>query len=541
MMSEVYHVLRPLRRRIYLNNLINCLLIGLCVGVGIGAVLGIASIFISIPFILSKSIIVLLICIGVSFVASIFFIPGYKITAQMGDKLGLEERLTTALEFQDEHSPVAKIQRFDTIKIAKSVDFKKLYPLKTDKKKLAVTVCMLFIALISLIIPSDHKVTARQQENVRTEIKKQAEQIQKEQKRIASNNELTVQQTKELNAQLKQLKKDLKKAKDGPEALKALARAQNKLNEVKEKYLNQDLSKLGEKLSQFESTRDLGETLKNGDYDKIEKRMEQFAQQVQQMDEQELQELAENIEKLAEEIAANPQLAAALQQLGQAMQTGQMSQQLANLNAVMNQLAQNAAMCQALQQLTGAMQQSRTGISGTTPGQIQNPTLVSGLSPAAQGSGSQGNNGQSGSNNGNSSGNGNGNGQGQGNGNGTGSGGNGAGNGTGNGSNHVSGGSNGGSGQGKAPGESRVRDYEQIFTSKRIGGEGEISNVQGAQNNAGQIQQVQVDNAPALRGESLPYTEVYGQYKYEAMQSMERSTVPAGVRNIVEEYFSSLE
>ncbi|MGE4284142.1 MAG: hypothetical protein AB7G87_10525 [Clostridia bacterium] len=544
--SELYRILRPLRWRIYLNRLINCLLAAGCIGFGVIAVIQMMSIFIPISFMFAKVVMILLVCIAGSFIASVFLMPDYIKTAQHGDRLGLEERLTTALELKDEQSAIAKIQRFDTIKIVKSVSFRDLYPVKADHRKLMLILCMIVIAFISSMIPADSKEIAKQQEKVRKEIKKQVEQVQKEQKKVSSNRELTADEIKELNLQLKQLEKDLHKTRNQSEAIKALARAQNKLSDIQQKHMDKDLSKLGERLSQFESTKELGEALKKGQYDEIEKRLEEFAERLQQMNEQELEKMAESIEKLAQEIASNPQLADALQQLAQSMQSGNSSQQMANLSALMSRMAQSSALNQAVQQLASAMQQSRSSISGAAPGQLQNPTLVSGLSPSSQGStdgsqsSGQGGNGQ-GNQPGSNSGSGSGTGNGQGSGNGSGTGGSGAGSGTGNGSDSRGSGSSSGNGQGKAPGEKHVRDYEQIFTSKRLGGEGEVSNVSGTQNDSGQVQQIEVDNGPILRGESLPYNEVYQQYKYEAMQSVQRSSIPTGMRSLVEEYFSSLE
>lgn len=463
-MMELYNALRPLKLRMLINRAIDCLLLGLCIGAGIASAIAVSALLMPVTFIINKIILSMMIVFLLSIIASLFMVPSYKAVAQQGDKLGLKERLTTALELKDQDSPIARIQRFDAIKTARSTDFSKLYPLKIDCKKILIISGLMIVTIIASIMPTQNREIAKQQEKIKREISKQAEQIKKEQKKVASNRELTLEEVKELNSQLKELEKNLRKSKDESEAIKALARTQHKLDEIKEKTLNKDLTQLGEKLAQ---------------------------------------------------------------------------------------LAQNPAMQQALQQLASALQQSRANISGTTGGQLQNPTLVSRLSQSSQ-NGSSGNqtgsgNRQQGSNsngqgNGSQPGSGSGNGSGQGNnGNGNGTGGGGAGSGTGNGSDSSGRNNSGSNSQGKAPGEKKVRDYEQIFASKRLGGDGEVSNVNGTHSDSGTVEQVQVDNVPTLRGESLPYNEVYEQYKYEAMNSMQRSSIPAGMKTLIEEYFSSLE
>lgn len=560
--SELYNALKPLRIRMSINRAINSFLTGMCIGAAFAVIMTMIRLFTPIPFISDKIAIGVGISLAASLFAALIMIPDYKATAAQGDQLGLKERLLTAFELRQQEDPIAKIQRFDAVKAAQSINFREAYPIKADIRKIIVLASLVALTVIALMIPTPSTEIAKQREKVKKEINKQVERIQKERKQLTSNRELTELQLTELEQQLKELEKDLKKAANEAEAIKSLARAQHKLEELKNKAANSDLSRIGEKLSQYDATKELGNALKQGQYDKIQKALEQLDDHLKHMDEKETQQLAEKIKDMAEEINSKSQLAAALQQLTEAMQTGQFSQQIANIHATLNQLAQNPAMQQALQQLSNTMQQSRASISGASVGQLQNPTLVSRLSPSSQGNaqenkgsggqqdssgngqgnGNQNSSGNNGSGSGSRNGNGNEKGNGQGNnGNGSGSSGNGAGNGTGNGTDSGGSTSSSGEGQGKEPGQKQVRDYEQIYASKHLGGDGEVSNVHGTQNDSGNIQQVQVENVPVLKGESLPYNEVYQQYKYEAMNSLSRSSIPEGMKALVEEYFSSLE
>lgn len=70
--------------------------------------------------------------------------------------------------------------------------------------------------------------------------------------------------------------------------------------------------------------------------------------------------------------------------------------------------------------------------------------------------------------------------------------------------------------------------------------EGYGTQVSGAQNEGGQST-VTEGRSEGQRGRSLPYQEVVGSYRQEALSDMENEAVPYGVKQLVEEYFSTLE
>jgi hypothetical protein len=89
--------------------------------------------------------------------------------------------------------------------------------------------------------------------------------------------------------------------------------------------------------------------------------------------------------------------------------------------------------------------------------------------------------------------------------------------------------------------EKKNREYEKIFTSKTLGGEGEKSQLTGNKNNNGNSEMVTSENGINVRGEDVPYNQVIGSYKEQAVQNMESSEIPEGMKEIIKNYFSSLE
>jgi len=100
----------------------------------------------------------------------------------------------------------------------------------------------------------------------------------------------------------------------------------------------------------------------------------------------------------------------------------------------------------------------------------------------------------------------------------------------------------GGSGIGKKDGsEKKDGEYEKIFTPETLGGEGDTANLNGKKGTGGTTEQVITDKSRTVRGSSVPYNQVVGQYKDKAMEGMNTSDIPPGMKDMVKEYFTSLE
>jgi hypothetical protein len=98
-----------------------------------------------------------------------------------------------------------------------------------------------------------------------------------------------------------------------------------------------------------------------------------------------------------------------------------------------------------------------------------------------------------------------------------------------------------GSGAGRKPGDWKEEDYERLYDPESLGGGNTPDMVSGQKQDGGQSRYTQVDNMPVQKGEVLPYREVLARYKDEAVSYMEDTFIPAAMKQIVREYFESLE
>lgn len=546
-MKKVYGALRPLKNRIHLNNAIICVVWGLTAAGGLSVVLSYLALAVPVPFLtgILAAIYAALLCISI--ITAAFLRPRGLKTIKTADALGLKERLITAYEMKDDRSPLSRIQRYDAFKAASSADFKKLYPIRFPFKTAFAAAALALLAAASFAIPSSSKTIAAGTEKLVKEVKKQAEKIDKERKDLAKKNSLSDEKLKEINKKIDELLKELKRARKEGEAIKAFSRTKHELEKLKNK--NEELTKLADKLSNNQVTKEFGEALKNGKLDDLKQKVEQVNEKLKKLDDSERSKLAEEIRKAAREISQNKELVQSLLDLQQSLASGDLGSVGSGMSALGRTLSQ---MARSDKQLPDAVKQLENAILDRLMHSMDEAKYsISGQPGAASASASQAQNQVSAAQQTDQGQGGNGSGSGQGNQPGQGYGGNGSGKGKDNGSGGGAGegstskdagygGDESGSGA-RDQGKKTVLDYESIYVPERLGGEGRESQVKGRINSSGESQWTEAQNAPVERGASLPYNRVLGQYKSEAMSAIESDNIPPVMRDIIRDYFSSLE
>lgn len=91
------------------------------------------------------------------------------------------------------------------------------------------------------------------------------------------------------------------------------------------------------------------------------------------------------------------------------------------------------------------------------------------------------------------------------------------------------------------PGSRKENEYERIYVPERLGGEGNETALTGQKLESGSSTFSEADGAPVQKGAMVPWQEVLTQYREEAVQSMDSQEIPPGLKELVRDYFSSLE
>lgn len=546
--NELIRKLSSLKRRIHLNKGLHRLLLCLCAGGFAAAALAFVSLWVPVPFIIRYILYTHLASAAVGVFILLLSSPGIPTVMETADSLGLKERLTTAWQFRNDGSSIAKLQRNDAIEAISSINFKKLYPIKLPAKLIFVLAVSILMTSLSFMLPANARDSAQKIEELQQTVEEQLEKLEKIEKDITENGKLNDAELEKIKQEAARLAEELKKAKTEEEALKALSRTENELEMLD---LQKQLDKLGEVFKQDDITSELGEAIQNKDITDLKQAIEQMINKLER-EEISAEELAEMLKEVAEK-AGNSKVTETLQEAAESLSSVSTTTQessLSNLGSALSDMIQsqmNMNMSEVLGQMAQALQQAKSSIS-----LVDSALASSGNAPSGTGGSDeettgwymQGSAGKPGEDpnsgsviipgsggsiqtpNGFIS-------QGQGQ----------SGGGAGKGSTNEDSGNTGSeqSGGGREEGIGYEEEYERLYAPDYLGGNSDPSYVSGQKLDGGESSYSQSNYIPAGKEAILPYNEVLAQYGSEAASYMEESEIPAAMKEIVREYFESLK
>lgn len=520
---ELIKIIRRIRDRLHVASIINNMMLGLAIALCLGIVVAVAARFVPIYNVYLTILNIVGGAVLAAFLYSAFNTPKNAYAALKADSLGLQERTVTALELIGSQSAFAVLEKNDALAHLKDMDYKKKIPLKPNKRYLLICLILTAALVLSGFIPNPMAERAEELHRLKEKITEQQKKADKLIEKVKNNLKFSEEQKKELEKKLSELKQELKTSGDEKEINKALGRAEKKLEYIKDKYApGEDLKKIAEVLLKNEKTKALGDMIKNGDEEAFKENIKKMAEALKKLSTGEKQKLAEEISKLAQEIKNNPELSKAFAELAEKLASGELgdiSKELSELDQSISELMENETVRNAISELAKELG------GQNQPGQDGGGHQGQGNMPGGSGQQGQGNQpGGSGQ-------------QGQGAGQGSG-----AGNGTDMGNENQTPIPPASSGISKKNGSvKKDGEYEKIFTPRTLGGEGDTSNLSGKKGTGGTVEQVITDKSQTVRGTSVPYNQIIGQYKDKAMESINTSDIPPGMKDMIKEYFTSLE
>lgn len=410
-----------------------------------------------------------------------------KETAETADALGGAERMITTMELlgKGTQNPVEEMAVADGFAKAKETDFAKLYRMRLPVKVLRV------LALVVVLTIGAGFMAVRRDKEAEVYANAQLERI--EQVKAEETPVLSKEEKKVFLEAAKALEKDLKTAKTKKAAEEAVREAQQNMKQLEKESVSKDLKELAETLKQEENTAALSEALEQGDEASISQAMEQLLQKMAAMDKGQAASLAQQLAEAAENIS-DEELQEALKALEEALENGADPSEASEAlkNALLSQAQQNSALRSSLQKLNRNVGQQ--SLAKKVEGE--------GESTGGEGQGSEGE---------------------------------GTGGQTTNGGNGGTGTGTGGQGRGFGHAEP-----EKIYTRSAAGKDGYDAQLKGTDSEEGQTT-ITEHRTMGQAGTSVPYDTVYGQYRNEAMETLENSSVPYGMRELVSDYFATLE
>lgn len=500
-LKDLYKALRPLRIKMILEKWIHFMFISTIVSMGVGMGIIIVSKFILIQNIPAKLLFILFLLLITGSIALLFRIPNIEDVAEKGDSLGFKERFITAFEiFQtggNSLGPMERIMVEDAICHAQNSNFRKNYPILFPRKKIKILGIMIIGVILTGFVPSPVKDRLKYELEVKQRIIEETKKVEKIQENLKKDTKLTPKQVKMLNEELEKLKSNLKKVKNEEDIIRTNQKATKELKKISKDSVQRELNKVGENLSKHESTRELGDKLQQGNIEEIKRALEKLNKEIKNFNEEQIHQLANGLKQAAKDLENNPSLKQALMDYEEALNSGNLNdlqKEYENLSRELENLAlENKELRESIDKIRKYISNSSQGDDIQQESQEYN----------------QNGNPEDGKGEGQGQGKGQGQSQGQ------------------------------SQGQGQGQGQGHIPN-ENIYKREATDKQDYKAQVDGEKNETGTIHQKD-EKTIGKRGESIPYQEVYHEYKKNAIKFLGDDSIPYGIKDLVEEYFSSLE
>jgi hypothetical protein len=474
---------------------------------------------------------------------------------------GLHERSTTALELgrRGEEFPLAVAQMRDAVEHLRRVELLEAFPLRLPRNELVTALFVAVIATIVGISPNPWLLRARASNPSITVAREQAQRVQRVADSLPQNDSADIDALRQLVGQGAQTMQARSNEPDA--ALNALQDLEDQVQQMSagDDQLAAALAAMSSALAGNQNTQALSDAINTGDMRQVSQASKDLSQAIAGLSPQERQALAQVLRNAASkagpesQVIANNMSAAAnalqasaaaagdptqggSQQLGQAGQQGDASAAQAQAAGdALNQLSQSAAAADARQRTSSQLESSRNALEralGRTQSRSGNNNSSSSSSNNSRSASSQGSSSsQSGSQSQDGSG------QGQ------------------SGDQSGTAGDQGGAGtQGSQGGAGNETGSGGGYST---GGDGQTQTGNGSPSALDAVtspQQDQSGGAPPDESSVNPYTSEAGSgnaqtapqsvqpnYSSQPTQGNDSSNVPLGLRDLVKDYFSSLD
>ena len=232
MNNELKKCLRPVKRRIRRNRFLQGAAWGLAAGVGAALILRIIALFTPVA---DKWLWAVLPAAGFTllFAAWNALRPVKdRPAAEAADGCGLKERAVTALEMTESETEICKLQREDACRTLQELDVRQIRPDSAKKQLLTALGCGILVMTL-LLIPNPRDKEAEARQTLRKTLKEGTEEIA----RAAQEDEerLSPEKRTELRRLTEELKRELLDSRDETDALVALDRAEQRLEQMQER------------------------------------------------------------------------------------------------------------------------------------------------------------------------------------------------------------------------------------------------------------------------------------------------------------------
>lgn len=426
------------------------------------------------------------VCIPVLFLLIAWLCPMQPLyVARKVDARGLQARAQTALMLKDVNTPMAILQRGDTLEQLRSASPERLLPVSVKKLPLIFAAACALLFGLSFVIANPQTELLQARAEYRAQMTREAELVDEG----AAKLDAREVQTPELRKLLGDLSRELRSASDAKDTLKALDNAEKTIEEMRATTVRE-----AKKALEANGLSELAKALESGDDKAAQEALEKL-----QADE------GNSALSQAAQSAADAAAAKALSDAAKALSAGNMAQAAQALQTALSgnsaAIAQALALSAMVRNASAQLASAAAGASGGSGTAFKAGVGASSASGAKAGAGA------------------------------------------GLGSSDKDAGyselqSAGTSAAGKDP-QKKVSQYEPIYDPTRLNTESVQTNEKG-RIGEGEISEAEAGLGVGSADGAVPYNEVLAQYSQQAVEASQGSDLPAYAQSWVEQYFRLL-
>lgn len=504
--------LLPVRRRIRWLRFVQGLLLGLLSGLALCFLLRVVSFFVPVEGAGTYGAILLGGCTVLGALTGLLWPVPLATAAKRADQTGLKERSQTALALTPEDSPMAALQRADAVAALRAMDVPKAMPLRPDRRIWLTALCLMLALGVTLFIPNPQDGVIRARQDVRQNLRDQADAMERAAQSIAEQDQLTAEEAQELRRITAEMARELRTAGDKREALLGIDKHQDEMDKLQRNIQQRLSSQTAAALSSQPGLQGVAQAMEDGTETDLAQALGDLENEMMQSDAM-MQALANQLVEAALK-APDGEIAQYLAQSGASAVSGNASESVKSLASGLAAAKGTGGSSSGAGSNVSSLLQSAKASTGSGEGKTINVTinLPAGGSGSGTGSGSGAGQGQGG------------------------------GSGAGKGSTNQDMGYTPGmrqAGDGGGAIQDKVGTYERIYDPTRIGGTGDVEQVTGEERD-GETQQISLGPGAGTFDGYIPYNEVIGEYQDAAAQAMQRQTLPSALQGFVNRYFDAL-
>ncbi len=423
---------------------------------------------------------------------ALWYRPSFARCAHYIDtQLALHDRISTAWEFHDDSAPISVLQRRDALQQLGKHTPATTISLWPGRVRLLIFGIAAIVMTVLILIPNPMNTLLQQQAALQARLNRQIAAIN--QTRLVIDNQATIspQERALIDKILRDALARLQQSSSQEQAQQGFAQAQSQLNQLRDPQASQKAQARANASSSLQNSSNAnlsntGKALASGDSKALNNSLQSLASQIASMTPAQRTQLAQQIERAASQGQNNPQLSSALHQLAKAVADGnpsEVSDASKTLESTASQDSANNAMNNSINQASQSLQNAANALASSTDNSNsqtanQNQTPGQGQSPGQTNAPGHGQ------------------------------------------------GMSGQSGQNNT--NTNSGKNEQVFVPGQVGSGTSNISVDGS-------------NGTVQSGNSEPYSKVIAQYTQMAHDTIQNSNIPPDLKNLIQDYFSSLE